>query len=175
MTPRHPLGRLLRDGDRVGLRFERDLAHPPERVWRALTESDDLRHWMPCDIVGRREAGAAIRLPFWPDVAAKHQIEDADLPGRILTWDPPHTFAWRWDTDDLIFELTPTATGTRLVFTTWIGRTPGVELTAAGYHVCFDQLVTLLDDGSAPPFVDVDPSPYEALYAPFAEANAALG
>jgi uncharacterized protein YndB with AHSA1/START domain len=173
-SPRHPLGQLVRDGDRIGLRFERDLAHPPERVWRALTERDELRHWMPCDMVGERAAGAEIRLPFWPDVAAEHGIEQPDLPGRIITWDPPRTFVWMWDTDELRFELTPTDAGTRLVFTTWIDKTPGVELTAAGYHVCFDQLAALLDDGAAPPFVEADPSAYERLYAPFAEANASV-
>ncbi|UMG93452.1 SRPBCC domain-containing protein [Nocardioides sp. TF02-7] len=59
-------GVLLRDGDRVGLRFERRLAHPPEKVWRALTESEHLRHWFPADIVG----GAPQRRPAHPAVLA---------------------------------------------------------------------------------------------------------
>ena len=29
------------------LRFERLLDHPPEQVWRALTELDQLRRWHP--------------------------------------------------------------------------------------------------------------------------------
>jgi hypothetical protein len=37
-VPQHPLGQILRDGEGLGLRFERDLAAPPERVWSALTE-----------------------------------------------------------------------------------------------------------------------------------------
>ena len=28
------LGEILRDGDRYGLRYERRLRHPPEKVWR---------------------------------------------------------------------------------------------------------------------------------------------
>jgi uncharacterized protein YndB with AHSA1/START domain len=165
MTSHHRLGELLHEGERTGLRFVRDLSHSPDRVWRALTESDQLRHWMPVDLVGPRKAGAAITVPFWADVADKYEIADAVLPGEILVWEPPRIFSWRWDTDTLIFELHPTDTGTRLEFTTWIGGGPPVNLVAAGYHVCLDQLTRLVDDGSAPPFIDQSPSGYEVLYA----------
>jgi hypothetical protein len=60
--------------------------------------------------------------------------------------------------------LTPTATGTHLVFTTWIGATPGVEQTAAGYHVCFDQLVGLVDEGRGGSVTDHDPTELEDVY-----------
>lgn len=167
--PNERLGEVLRDGDRVGLRYERHLAHPPERVWRAITESAELHHWMPCDIVGERAEGAEITLPFWPEVRAAHpeavEAEQAgDLRGRITTWDPPRVFAWTWDTDALHFELSPLGSGTRLVFTTWIGETPGLASTAAGYHVCFDQLVGLVDHGRGGTVVDGDPRALEATY-----------
>ncbi|MCB0997255.1 MAG: hypothetical protein KDB21_19305, partial [Acidimicrobiales bacterium] len=51
-----------------------------------------------------------------------------------------------------------------LVFTTWIVTTPGYDLTAAGYHVCLDQLVELVDRGTVPPFVDTDPTVYIDAY-----------
>ncbi len=37
--------------------------------------------------------------------------------------------------------------------------------TAAGYHVCLDHLVELLDTGSAPPLVDADTTPWEQRYS----------
>lgn len=89
MNPEHPLGEVLRDGDTFGLRFERRLAHAPERVWRAITESDQLQHWLPTDIVGERREGASLQLPFWPAVVDKHELADSTLTGRILIWDPP--------------------------------------------------------------------------------------
>ena len=165
MTEHLRLGELIHDGDRTGLRFVRDLAHQPERVWRALTDSDQLRHWMPVDIVGPREVGAVVTAPFWPEVAAKYEIADAELPGTILVWDPPRTFSWQWDTDTLTFELHPTDSGTRLEFTTWIGGGPPVNLVAAGYQVCFDQLTQLVKNGTAPPFIDQSPAEYETIYA----------
>jgi len=171
MTATQPLGEILRDDDgRVGLRFERTLSHPPERVWRALTESDQLRHWMPCDIVGPREQGAEVMVPFWDDVAAKYAIEDPILTGRIVTWDPPSRFVWEWDDELLTFVLEPDGAGTRLILTVRIGtKAPGAGLVAAGYHVCLDQLGALVDTGEAPPFIDADASPFEALYLPMAD------
>lgn len=169
MTTTGRLGQLVRDGDQLGLRFERHLAHPPERVWRALTESDQLHHWMPCDIVGLRHEGAEIDVPFWPEVAAKYEIPDPVLHGRILTWDPRRTFSWLWDTDTLIFELEPTATGTRLVLTTWITQGPTVDQIAAGYHVCFVQLERLLDTDAPPPFIEQSGDDYTSLYADLAD------
>lgn len=168
-TPEHPLGQIIRREGGVGLRFEREMAHPPERVWRAITESDELRHWMPCDIVGPREPGAEVMVPFWDDVTAKYSIEDPVLTGRIVTWDPHRTFAWEWDDELLTFELEPTATGTRLTVDVRLGsKGPGADKVAAGYHVCLDQLMVLVATGTAPAFIDADPAPYELLYAPLA-------
>ena len=110
--PAHPLGEIVRHSNgATSLRFERELARPPERVWRALAESDQLRHWMPCDIVGSREAGAEVAAPFWDDVVAKYGIEDTVLTGRIVTWRPPSTFAWEWDDELLTYQLEPTPAG----------------------------------------------------------------
>lgn len=164
MTAIERLGRVIRDGERIGLRFERDFDRPAARVWRALTDNDQLRHWMPCTIDGPREAGANVRVPFARDVAEKYSIADAELAGRILEWDPPRLFSWMWDTDTLIFELTPTASGTHLRFTTWVLQGPTLDQIAAGYHVCFDQLEQLIDTDNPPPFVDQVPD--ATVYAP---------
>ena len=161
------LGEILRDGDRRGLRYVRRLSHDATKVWRALTESDHLRSWMPCDIVGPRAAGAAISMPFWPEVAAKYDTGDEVPTGTIGVWDPPRVFEWSWDEDIVRFELDSDSTGaTVLTLTTWIGTTDGPPLSdaAAGYHVCLDHLVQLLDTGAAPSVATSDPSPLEARY-----------
>ncbi|HEY1133614.1 MAG TPA: hypothetical protein VGE77_03500 [Nocardioides sp.] len=77
------MGRVLRDGDRVGLRFRRELAHPRERVWRALTGSDDLRHWFPADVVGERVPGAALEVRFWDKNVEGYGIEEEVLTGVV--------------------------------------------------------------------------------------------
>jgi uncharacterized protein YndB with AHSA1/START domain len=157
------MGDVLRDGERTGLRYVRRLDHPPEKVWRAITESEHLRHWFPADIVGERRAGAAVLMPFWPETvqhsaaeieAAGIDLADPALPGEIRTWEPPRVFELMWGNDEgeadlLRFELEPEGDGTRMVFTTWLGAPgpSGHAGTGAGYHVCLDELEALLDDG----------------------------
>jgi uncharacterized protein YndB with AHSA1/START domain len=160
-----PLGTPLRSGERAGIRFERDLAHAPEKVWRAITESEHLRHWLPCDIVGERTAGAVVRLVFWPDHVERYAIDEPALPGAVRVWEPPRVFEWTWDTDVLRFELRPTDTGTHLTFTTWLGEAEGLGQTAAGYHVCLEQLRHLLDAGATGPLVDRDVRRWEEEYS----------
>ncbi len=69
------LGTLTRQGDRWMLSFTRRLAHPREKVWRAVTEPEHLAAWYPQEIVGERRAGAPLR-----------RIElQADGAGTVLT------------------------------------------------------------------------------------------
>jgi uncharacterized protein YndB with AHSA1/START domain len=158
---------LLEADGGVALRFVRHLAHPAEKVWRAITESEHLSHWFPADIVGERVSGAAIELRFWPEHIEAYDIEDPSLPGEILVWDPPRRFEWRWDTDVLRFDLAESEGGTTLTFTTWLGDNGHPDRQqAAGYHVCFDQLAELLDTGTvARRLVDVEVEPVQQRYA----------
>lgn len=153
-----PLGEVVRDGERVGLRFDRQYPHSIERVWRAITESDQFRQWMPCDMIGERREGAEITLPFGRAEVEKYQLTDPVLSGRIEVWQPPSVFQWTWDTDVLRFELTATESGTRLVFTTW-PESQDLETTAdtaRGYHLCFAELAALLDGHPVPSAGDID-------------------
>ena len=164
--PDPTMATLLEADGKVALRFVRRFAHPPEKVWRAITESEHLAHWMPCDIVGERRAGAEIELPFWPAHVKRYGLDMTPvLPGVIKVWDPPAVFEWAWSTDLLRWELDEVDSGTRLRFTTWLGPDgKGAASTAAGYHVCLDHLIELLDTGTAPPLVEADPSALEAQY-----------
>ncbi|MGI8921519.1 MAG: SRPBCC domain-containing protein [Solirubrobacteraceae bacterium] len=74
-------GQLTQIGDRWQLRFTRALAHPPEKVWRALTEPEDLAAWFPTTIEGQRVAGAALRFAF--------PFEMPPIEGEMLRYDPP--------------------------------------------------------------------------------------
>jgi uncharacterized protein YndB with AHSA1/START domain len=160
-----PLATVDREDGAFVVRFERQLAHPREKVWRVITESEHLEHWMPCDIVGERRAGASIELPFWPPHVERYGIEVPTLDGRIDVWDPPTVFEWWWSTDRLRFELDEVDGGTRLRFTTWLAPDPdGATNTAAGYHVCLANLASLLDTGSAPPLVDAHTAELEKQY-----------
>jgi hypothetical protein len=120
----------------------------------------------PCDIVGERRAGAPLQMPFWPSVIEKYgPFDDVTLPGEMLTWDPPKVLEYRWDSEILRWELTPTDDGTELTITTWLtGRPqdPPAEAAATGYTFCLDSLIELLD---GLPVTDPTEAEMEAMQA----------
>ena len=171
-----PMGTVHQDGEVVVLRYERDLAHPAEKVWRAITESEHLRHWFPADIVGERVAGAELRFVFWPEAldhageeieATGVSLDDPQLPGRMVTWEPPRLLELTWDTEHLRFELEPIGAGTALRVTVRASEPGprGYESTAAGYHTCLDALADHLAGTSPSIFDDPRTASLEQEYA----------
>src|SRR5215204_4803210 len=137
-------GRLIEvEGNRVGVRFERRLSHPPERVWRAITEPEDLAKWFPArpEIAGERRVGAELQFTY---------PEGTEPPetGGITEHDPPRLFAFTWrasgrESQLLRFELEPDEDGCRLVFTHELPR-PDTAKVAAGWQLCLDDLEAAL-------------------------------
>ena len=127
---------LLNDRERPALRFERRLHDPPDVVWQALTEREQLRSWFPCDVIvsgGRWEVGAAITFPVRPEVI------DLTLTGEVLEVDEPNVLAFTWGDDRLRFELSPEGEGTRLVLVDELPPDSAAR-NAAGWEQCLDRL-----------------------------------
>src|SRR5436190_10891155 len=99
------LGTLTRQGDRWMLTFTRRLAHPREKVWRAVTEPEHLAVWFPQEIVGERRAGAPLRFE-----SSQHDGFD----GEMVVFDPPSVMELMWGIDRLRIELQPDGDGTVL-------------------------------------------------------------
>ena len=54
--PGHAIGaQVNKDGDNWTLILVRELNHPRERVWEALTDPQHLREWTPFDVDGDLE------------------------------------------------------------------------------------------------------------------------
>lgn len=70
--------------------FERRMPHPPEKVWRALTQSWLIEAWlMKNDFVaevGHRFTFRAAPLPGWSGI----------VNCEVTAIDPPHRLAYRW-------------------------------------------------------------------------------
>jgi uncharacterized protein YndB with AHSA1/START domain len=93
--------------------FEFDLRHPPEKVWRALTDPVLLTEWL-LPVAGLElEPGAAFTFNSQPQPGW-----DGIVNCRFIEIEAPRTISWRWvvgDIDTVVtFNLAPTATGTRL-------------------------------------------------------------
>ena len=83
-----PGGAVLMEGERATLVFRRRLPHPPEAVWKALTDPSELVNWyMTKAVIDGRECGT---IDFLSGPSRLH------VTGRILTWDPPKVFEHEW-------------------------------------------------------------------------------
>ncbi|HEY2947696.1 MAG TPA: SRPBCC family protein [Micromonosporaceae bacterium] len=120
-------------GDRATIHFERRLAHPIERVWRALTEPAELSHWFPAEVTVDLRVGGAVSFVF-------ADSGDAAPPGRVTELDSPRLFAYEWGGDLLRWELRPDGDGCLLVFTYTFDRRDEAAKFAAGWDVCLAAL-----------------------------------
>jgi uncharacterized protein YndB with AHSA1/START domain len=146
MTTEDHSGRLIETEDGIGVRFERRLRHPPERVWRAITETDELAKWFPArpEIGGERRVGALLTFSY-PSNEAPAET------GEIVEFDEPRTFAFTWRSSKpggageqlLRFEIEPDGEGSRLVFTHELPLKDTAKV-AAGWQLCLDDLEAAL-------------------------------
>jgi uncharacterized protein YndB with AHSA1/START domain len=97
------------------LRLERPFARSVERVWRALTDPEELEGWFP-----------------------------SDEPLSVTASDPPHRLEGTWFGDQLSFELEPDGEGCRLVFTHAFADRNTSARSAAGWDRVFARLDALL-------------------------------
>jgi uncharacterized protein YndB with AHSA1/START domain len=119
---------------RPALRFERRLAHPVDAVWRAVTEPEELAQWFPAAVEVEPRPGGAMAFHFPGG-------EAPDSAGEVLEHDPPRVFAFRWNDDELRFELEADGgDGCVLRFTHILDARDRAARDAAGWHVCLDQL-----------------------------------
>jgi uncharacterized protein YndB with AHSA1/START domain len=135
------LGTLTQHGDEVTITFVRRLPHPPEKVWRAVTEPAHLAAWFPDEMVGERRAGAPLRF-----VTRSNDSFD----GEMLVFDPPSVMELRWGTDRLRIELAPDGAGTVLTLVDTFHELGKAARDGAGWHECLERLVFDLS-GAEPP------------------------
>ncbi len=135
---------ILEDAQgRPALRFERLLDHPPDRVWLALTQLDQLRRWHPSPF--ELELCVDGTVSFLPPEG------NAFGDGRVTAYEPPHLLEYSWGEDHLRWELEPRGSGTRLVLTHTFDDRLKAARDAAGWDLCLDALATSLSGGDDPP------------------------
>lgn len=139
---------LHTDGDTSTLRFERRLAHSPDKVWKTITEPAEMAHWFPAEVRTELTPGARMQFTF-PEGAP---VETGG-EGEILEFDPPKVYAFRWNNDVLRFELLADGSGCLLVFSHTLGGGGlgrlGAGRDAAGWDTCLDALQARLAGGGA--------------------------
>jgi uncharacterized protein YndB with AHSA1/START domain len=119
---------VRKDGEKWTLILVRELRHPPEKVWQALTDPAHLREWAPFEADGNLgTVGAAVNLTWAgtgrPTLTTVTRAEAPDL----------------LEYGDIRWELEALGGGTRLTLWHKIDRR-FISWGAAGWHVCFDVL-----------------------------------
>ena len=140
--PEQDYGTLERGEGTVTLHFTRRLAHPAEKVWRALTEQQPLAAWFPTTIEGEFVPGAPLRFSFTRPALPR-------MSGRMLACEPPNLLEFVWDDETLRFELTAHESGTLLGFTATFAEKGKAARDGAGWHVCLDRLAAAAGGHSA--------------------------
>jgi uncharacterized protein YndB with AHSA1/START domain len=86
---------------------EREIAHPPEKIWRALTQPHLIAEWL-------------MKNDFAPVVGHRFDLRGdwGSVDCRVVTVEPNTTLSYTWAAMGLesvvTWTLTPTASGTRL-------------------------------------------------------------
>jgi len=124
--------------------IERDIAHPPEKLWRALTQPHLMDEWL-------------MKNDFKPDVGHKFNLRGewgGVLDCEVLEVEPPETLSYSWDYKHedpaynlrsvVTFTLTKTATGTHLRVEQ-TGFQPTQKQAAAGAYAGWNQFLEKLD------------------------------
>ena len=92
--------------------IERELSHPPEKIWRALTEGPLIKEWLMENdfepVLGHRFTLRSTPVPNWNGI----------IECEILLIEPNRKLSYSWGTLGLgtvvTFTLTPTDAGTHL-------------------------------------------------------------
>ena len=91
---------------------ERELPHPPEKIWRALTQSSLMEEWLMKNdfqpVVGHRFNFRSTPVPNWDGVIAC----------EVLVLEPNSRLSYSWGTMSMVsvvaWTLTPTTGGTHV-------------------------------------------------------------
>ena len=92
--------------------IEKEMPHPPAKVWRALAEGRLIEEWLMKNdfqpVVGHRFSFRAEPVPGWNGI----------IDCEVLVVDPPARLSYTWSTmgmrNDVAWTLTPTAAGTHI-------------------------------------------------------------
>jgi len=129
---------------------EREFPHPPEKLWRALTEPHLIEEWL-------------MKNDFKPAVGHRFNLSGewgGVLDCKVLAVEPHKTLSYTWDFNHedaafnlksvVTFTLTPTSTGTHLRVEQ-AGFRPDQKQAYGGAHAGWKQFLTKLEQVLARP------------------------
>ncbi|MFF3964372.1 SRPBCC family protein [Streptomyces griseorubiginosus] len=124
---------LTLDDGRPAVRFSRTYDHPADRVWRFVTDAEELAHWFPSRAEIELRPGGTIRFSGDPNMP--------DSTGRVLAVDEPRHLSFEWGGDELHFDLEEfDGERTRFTLTNVLVAADTAARNGAGWEVCLAAL-----------------------------------
>ena len=125
------LAQIRKGGEKWTLILARELRHPPEKVWQALTDPAHLREWAPFEVNGSLGTVGTVKLTWMgTPTPIETRVTRADAP-KVLEY------------GDTRWELEAFGGGTRLTLWHNIDRR-FIAWGAAGWHISLDVLERFL-------------------------------
>ncbi len=159
------------DGGRWTLVFVRDLRHPPEKVWAALTDPAELGEWAPFTTDRNLATVGDVTLTMIDGDVSE------EAPATVRRAEPPTLLEYTWGDDLMRWELAPTEAGTRLTLRHTLQDRDWVPKVAAGWHLCLVVAEHLMDGRPIGPIrgQDARNHGWDQLRDAYADALAAPG
>ena len=123
--------KVEKKGEQWTLVLTRELAHPPAKVWQALTDPKELHEWAPYD--SDRSLGTVGTATLTTVGAPQPHVTQT----KITRADAPNVLEFNWGGQDIRWQLEPSGKGTRLTLWHNIDRRY-IAMGAAGWHICLD-------------------------------------
>jgi uncharacterized protein YndB with AHSA1/START domain len=122
--------------------IEREMPHPPEKIWRALTEGSLIKEWLMDNdfqpVVGHRFKFRSTPVPNW----------DGIIDSEVLIVEPNKKLSYSWGTmgmeNSVVWTLVPTSGGT-LVRMEQSGFRPEQEANYKGAQYGWQRFIGTLE------------------------------
>ena len=161
------LGSYVELDGRPAVRFERTFPHPVERVWRAVTEPEELVRWFPSAVQLEPRVGGTVSFSGDPYMEGS--------TGRVLAYEPLSRLAFTWGDDELHLALEPADGGCRLTLVNVLSDRSTASRNAGGWYVCLAELVKVLDGVPSRGPHSEDTVPWEPIYQAHVDAGLPSG
>lgn len=145
-------GQLQVEHENASIVFRRQLRHPIQDVWAAVTDPVQIEAWFMAKVHREDEPGGRLEMEHPGGIRAT---------GRVLEWRPPRIYEYEWnvapgpnlprgEASIIRWELSPSEGGTLLVLTHRKLTRLTAETFARGLSVLLERLSAHMDGRAMP-------------------------